>query len=110
MITTTLAVRLIAKLESGSSGKFIIMQENVARLLELLFVCYVIFHQEYFHILLCSSIPYFCLPTFGFKHVLPLTSDAEEFNEIVKNQKISANIDTPEGGFDAIMQAAVCKV
>uniref|UniRef100_A0A2K6EP75 Integrin beta n=1 Tax=Propithecus coquereli TaxID=379532 RepID=A0A2K6EP75_PROCO len=57
----------------------------------------------------CSSIPYFCLPTFGFKHILPLTNDAEKFNEIVKNQKISANIDTPEGGFDAIMQAAVCK-
>ncbi|ELW47107.1 Integrin beta-6 [Tupaia chinensis] len=57
----------------------------------------------------CSSIPYFCLPTFGFKHILPLTNDAQRFNEIVKNQKISANIDTPEGGFDAIMQAAVCK-
>ncbi|XP_062055910.1 integrin beta-6 isoform X2 [Lepus europaeus] len=57
----------------------------------------------------CSSIPYFCLPTFGFKHILPLTNDAERFNVIVKNQKISANIDTPEGGFDAIMQAAVCK-
>ncbi|XP_072468235.1 integrin beta-6 isoform X2 [Notamacropus eugenii] len=57
----------------------------------------------------CSSVPHFCLPTFGFKHILPLTSDAEKFNEIVKNQKISANIDTPEGGFDAIMQAAVCK-
>ncbi|XP_027721823.1 integrin beta-6 [Vombatus ursinus] len=57
----------------------------------------------------CSSVPHFCLPTFGFKHILPLTSDAERFNEIVKNQKISANIDTPEGGFDAIMQAAVCK-
>lgn len=57
----------------------------------------------------CSSIPYFCLPTFGFKHILPLTDDAERFNEIVRKQKISANIDTPEGGFDAIMQAAVCK-
>uniref|UniRef100_A0A8C6Z3Q2 Integrin beta n=1 Tax=Nothoprocta perdicaria TaxID=30464 RepID=A0A8C6Z3Q2_NOTPE len=50
-----------------------------------------------------------CLPTFGYKHVLPLTNDAERFNEIVKRQRISANIDTPEGGFDAIMQAAVCK-
>ncbi|XP_008843961.1 integrin beta-6 [Nannospalax galili] len=57
----------------------------------------------------CSSIPYFCLPTFGFKHILPLTDDAERFNEIVRKQKISANIDTLEGGFDAIMQAAVCK-
>lgn len=41
---------------------------------------------------------------------MPLTDDAERFNEIVRKQKISANIDTPEGGFDAIMQAAVCKV
>lgn len=56
------------------------------------------------------SVPYECLPTFGYKHVLPLTNDAEKFNEIVKGQRISANIDTPEGGFDAIMQAAVCKV
>ncbi|GAB0191514.1 integrin beta-6 [Grus japonensis] len=57
----------------------------------------------------CRSVPYECLPTFGYKHVLSLTSDAEKFNEIVKGQRISANIDTPEGGFDAIMQAAVCK-
>ncbi|KFZ59588.1 Integrin beta-6, partial [Antrostomus carolinensis] len=57
----------------------------------------------------CRSVPYECLPTFGYKHVLPLTNDAEKFNEIVKRQRISANIDTPEGGFDAIMQAAVCK-
>lgn len=41
---------------------------------------------------------------------MPLTNDAEKFNEIVQGQRISANIDTPEGGFDAIMQAAVCKV
>lgn len=58
----------------------------------------------------CRSVPYECLPTFGYKNVLPLTDDAEKFNEIVKGQRISANIDTPEGGFDAIMQAAVCKV
>ncbi|NXU60552.1 ITB6 protein, partial [Horornis vulcanius] len=58
----------------------------------------------------CRSVPYECLPTFGYKNVLPLTNDAEKFNEIVRGQRISANIDTPEGGFDAIMQAAVCKV
>ncbi|MEE6489434.1 hypothetical protein FKM82_015557 [Ascaphus truei] len=57
----------------------------------------------------CQSVPYHCLPTFGYKHVLPLTHNAENFNEIIKKQRISANIDTPEGGFDAIMQAAVCK-
>ncbi|XP_053327689.1 integrin beta-6 [Spea bombifrons] len=57
----------------------------------------------------CQSVPHYCLPTFGYKHVLSLTKNAESFNEIVKKQRISANIDTPEGGFDAIMQAAVCK-
>ncbi|KAH0621414.1 hypothetical protein JD844_022702 [Phrynosoma platyrhinos] len=57
----------------------------------------------------CRSVPHDCSPTFGYKHVLSLTSDSERFNAIVKEQKISANIDTPEGGFDAIMQAAVCK-
>ncbi|XP_069080308.1 integrin beta-6 isoform X1 [Pleurodeles waltl] len=57
----------------------------------------------------CRSVPYFCLPNFGYKHGLRLTSDTEEFNEIVQKQRISANIDTREGGFDAIMQAAVCK-
>ncbi|XP_040297556.1 integrin beta-6 [Bufo bufo] len=50
-----------------------------------------------------------CLPTFGYKHVLSLTHNAANFNNIVQKQRISANIDTPEGGFDAIMQAAVCK-
>lgn len=57
----------------------------------------------------CRNVPYDCSPTFGYKHVLPLTNDSEKFNEIVSKQRISANIDTPEGGFDAIMQAAVCK-
>lgn len=51
-----------------------------------------------------------CVPTFGYRHILSLTNDSERFNEIVKKQKISANIDTPEAGFDAIMQATVCKV
>ncbi|KAM6459175.1 integrin beta-6 isoform 1-T2 [Liasis olivaceus] len=57
----------------------------------------------------CRKIPHDCLPTFGYKHLLSLTNDAGRFNEIVKKQKISANLDTPEGGFDAIMQATVCK-
>ncbi|XP_063789722.1 integrin beta-6 isoform X1 [Pseudophryne corroboree] len=57
----------------------------------------------------CHTVSIYCLPTFGYKHVLSLTHNTTHFNEIVKKQKISANIDTPEGGFDAIMQAAVCK-
>uniref|UniRef100_A0A8P4G5V0 Integrin beta n=1 Tax=Dicentrarchus labrax TaxID=13489 RepID=A0A8P4G5V0_DICLA len=49
-----------------------------------------------------------CLPTFGYKHVLSLTSSTDKFNEIIAMQRVSANIDVPECGFDAVMQAAVC--
>ncbi|XP_064183464.1 integrin beta-6 isoform X1 [Anguilla rostrata] len=56
----------------------------------------------------CRSVDSYCLPTFGYKHVLPLTSSAEKFNEIIKKQRVSANEDLLECGFDAIMQAAVC--
>uniref|UniRef100_A0A674E2X9 Integrin beta n=1 Tax=Salmo trutta TaxID=8032 RepID=A0A674E2X9_SALTR len=56
----------------------------------------------------CRSVDESCLPTFGYKHVLPLTSSTEKFNNIITNQRVSANIDLPECGFDAIMQAAVC--
>lgn len=56
----------------------------------------------------CSTAGFDCLPTFGYKHVLSLTSRTDEFNEIIRKQRVSANIDLLEGGFDAIMQAAVC--
>ncbi|KAJ0001652.1 hypothetical protein NQD34_001448 [Periophthalmus magnuspinnatus] len=56
----------------------------------------------------CSSASSHCLPTFGYKHVLSLTSSTDKFNEIVAQQHVSANIDVPECGFDAVMQAAVC--
>lgn len=32
------------------------------------------------------------------------------FTEEVKKQQVSRNRDSPEGGFDAIVQAVVCKV
>lgn len=51
-----------------------------------------------------------CQPAFSFKNVLPLTDDASEFEREVSKQKISGNLDAPEAGLDAIMQAAVCKV
>lgn len=51
-----------------------------------------------------------CLPTFGYKHMLSLTSNTDKFNQIIARQRVSANIDLPECGFDAIMQAAVCGV
>uniref|UniRef100_A0A671Q662 Integrin beta n=1 Tax=Sinocyclocheilus anshuiensis TaxID=1608454 RepID=A0A671Q662_9TELE len=54
------------------------------------------------------SVDYECLPTFGYRHLLSLTSSTDKFNEIISKQQVSANMDVPEGGFDAIMQAAVC--
>lgn len=51
-----------------------------------------------------------CQKAFTFKNILPLTSDAKKFKNEVSKQKISGNLDSPEAGLDAIMQAAVCKV
>ncbi|KAL7832815.1 hypothetical protein SRHO_G00298330 [Serrasalmus rhombeus] len=50
-----------------------------------------------------------CEPAFTFKNVLPLTDDARQFKKKVSAQKISGNLDSPEAGLDAIMQAAVCQ-
>ncbi|EMP38348.1 Integrin beta-5 [Chelonia mydas] len=50
-----------------------------------------------------------CVPSFGFRHLLSLTDKVDSFNEEVRKQKVSRNRDAPEGGFDAILQAAVCK-
>ena len=51
-----------------------------------------------------------CVPSFGFRHLLPLTDRVDSFNEEVRKQRVSRNRDAPEGGFDAVLQAAVCKV
>lgn len=50
-----------------------------------------------------------CIPSFGFRHVLSLTDKVNNFNAEVQNQQVSRNRDAPEGAFDAILQAAVCK-
>ncbi|MBN3308432.1 ITB2 protein, partial [Amia calva] len=50
-----------------------------------------------------------CQAAFGFKHVLSLTNNENMFNTEVSKQYISGNLDPPEGGLDAIMQAAVCE-
>ncbi|XP_030610581.1 integrin beta-4 isoform X2 [Archocentrus centrarchus] len=47
-------------------------------------------------------------PPFSFKNVIKLTSDLKEFTEKLQKEQISGNLDAPEGGFDAILQAAVC--
>ncbi|XP_012724843.2 LOW QUALITY PROTEIN: integrin beta-1 [Fundulus heteroclitus] len=50
-----------------------------------------------------------CSSPFSYKNVLKLTSNGDEFNRLVSQQHISGNLDSPEGGFDAIMQVAVCQ-
>ncbi|XP_051557615.1 integrin beta-1-like [Myxocyprinus asiaticus] len=49
-----------------------------------------------------------CTSPFSYKNVLSLTSEGYKFNNLVSMQQISGNLDSPEGGFDAIMQVAVC--
>ncbi|KAM7387323.1 hypothetical protein PAMA_009783 [Pampus argenteus] len=50
-----------------------------------------------------------CVAQFGFKNVLSLTDKVSRFTEEVGKQQVSRNRDGPEGGFDAVMQAVVCK-
>ncbi|XP_023310938.1 integrin beta-PS-like isoform X2 [Anoplophora glabripennis] len=50
-----------------------------------------------------------CAAPYGFKHAMMLSTDSSQFSHMVKQANISGNLDTPEGGFDAIMQAIVCK-
>ncbi|XP_071241032.1 integrin beta-3-like isoform X2 [Salvelinus alpinus] len=57
----------------------------------------------------CLGIQTRCLPQFGYKHVLSLTKQVERFTEEVAKQQVSRNRDSPEGGFDAVIQAVVCK-
>ncbi|XP_047465216.1 integrin beta-4 isoform X2 [Mugil cephalus] len=47
-------------------------------------------------------------PPFSFKNVIKLTNDLDFFNSELQDEKISGNLDAPEGGFDAMLQAAVC--
>ncbi|XP_032802386.2 integrin beta-1-B-like [Petromyzon marinus] len=49
-----------------------------------------------------------CSRPFAYKHVLTLTDKSAIFEKKVGDQIISGNLDTPEGGFDAMLQAAVC--
>ncbi|CAL9708839.1 unnamed protein product [Knipowitschia caucasica] len=47
-------------------------------------------------------------PPFSFKNVIKLTSNKDFYNSELEKERISGNLDAPEGGFDAILQAAVC--
>ncbi|KAM7334592.1 hypothetical protein ACRRTK_007912 [Alexandromys fortis] len=47
-------------------------------------------------------------PPFSFKNVISLTESVDEFLDKLQGERISGNLDAPEGGFDAILQTAVC--
>ncbi|XP_077594358.1 integrin beta-4 isoform X2 [Stigmatopora nigra] len=47
-------------------------------------------------------------PPFSFENVIKLTNDLNFFTDELQKERISGNLDAPEGGFDAILQAAVC--
>lgn len=49
-----------------------------------------------------------CESPYSFKHRLRLTEDTAEFGVKVNQTQMSGNLDEPEGGFDALMQAIVC--
>ncbi|RVE66964.1 hypothetical protein OJAV_G00112610 [Oryzias javanicus] len=57
----------------------------------------------------CSDYEIRCRPAHGFHHVLSMTGNMSEFTRTIKRQRISGNMDTPEGGLDAMLQAAVCQ-
>ncbi|XP_037974109.2 integrin beta-PS [Plutella xylostella] len=50
-----------------------------------------------------------CAAPYGFKNQMALSMDTETFDDAVARADVSGNLDAPEGGFDAIMQAIVCK-
>lgn len=49
-------------------------------------------------------------PPFAFQSVIKLTNNVSYFQQELQKERISGNLDAPEGGFDAILQAAVCGV
>ncbi|CAF0798067.1 unnamed protein product [Adineta steineri] len=49
-----------------------------------------------------------CVKAYGFKHHMKLSDDVAEFEYQVREAPVSGNIDAPEGGLDAVMQAIVC--
>ncbi|XP_063704151.1 integrin beta-PS-like [Culicoides brevitarsis] len=49
-----------------------------------------------------------CAAPYGFKNHMSLDTNTARFSQEVSRSQISGNIDTPEGGFDALMQVIVC--
>ncbi|OWF44106.1 integrin beta-6-like [Mizuhopecten yessoensis] len=56
----------------------------------------------------CSDFGGSCASPYDFKHSMKLAKDIDEFVRQVKATNDSANYDSPEGGFDGLMQVMVC--
>ncbi|KAI9588865.1 integrin beta-PS isoform X2 [Glossina fuscipes] len=50
-----------------------------------------------------------CAAPYGYRNAMPLSTDTYRFSSEVKKAAVSGNLDAPEGGFDAIMQAIACR-
>lgn len=50
-----------------------------------------------------------CAAPYGFRNHMPLSTDTMGFTREVAASQISGNLDAPEGGLDAVMQAIVCQ-
>lgn len=50
-----------------------------------------------------------CEAPYGFRNHMQLNENTLKFSEMVHDANVSGNLDAPEGGFDAIMQAVVCR-
>ncbi|XP_058794525.1 integrin beta-PS-like isoform X2 [Phymastichus coffea] len=50
-----------------------------------------------------------CAAPYGYRNHLCLSTNTNEFIKQVRDAPVSGNLDAPEGGFDAIMQAIVCR-
>ncbi|XP_065897542.1 integrin beta-1-like [Dysidea avara] len=50
-----------------------------------------------------------CEPTYSARHTFTLSNDAAEFVNEIQDEIISGNLDSPEGGFDALLQTIVCQ-
>ncbi|XP_076245991.1 integrin beta pat-3-like [Calliopsis andreniformis] len=49
-----------------------------------------------------------CAPPYNYKNQMPLTENVALFKTRVQEAPVSGNLDSPEGGLDAMMQAIVC--
>ncbi|KAJ8669749.1 hypothetical protein QAD02_001008 [Eretmocerus hayati] len=50
-----------------------------------------------------------CAAPYGYRNHMSLSQNTQKFAQEVRDAPVSGNLDAPEGGFDAVMQAIVCR-